>query len=134
MDKADRDPMHALRAEDECKTLISQFPNSKFAPEAQQKLRDIQEVLAEAEFRVGALYQHKGSYPAASNRFQALTDQFPLYSKADEALWQRAETYHRMGDKLENQQGTAYTKIVKEYPLTAHAADAKPQLVASTGP
>src|SRR5438477_7864510 len=74
MEKPDRDPMHALRAEDECNQLIKQFPNSKFAPEAQQKLRDIQEVLAEAEFRVGTLYQKKGSYPAASNRFQALTD------------------------------------------------------------
>src|ERR1035438_1952025 len=26
MDKADRDPMHALRAEQECKQLITQFP------------------------------------------------------------------------------------------------------------
>src|SRR5947209_10094550 len=74
MEKPDRDPMHAIRAEDECNQLIKQFPNSKFAPEAQQKLRDIQEVLAEAEFRVGLLYQKKGSYPAASNRYQALTD------------------------------------------------------------
>src|SRR4051795_3443523 len=32
MDKSDRDPMHALRAEQECKQLILQFPNSKFAP------------------------------------------------------------------------------------------------------
>jgi outer membrane protein assembly factor BamD len=134
MEKADRDPLHALRAEDECKTLISQFPNSKFAPQAQQRLRDIQEVLAEAEFRVGALYQHKGSYPAASNRFQALTDQFPLFSKADEALWQMAETYHRMGDKFENQQAGAYTKIVKDYPLSVHAEDAKAQLMAMKRP
>jgi outer membrane protein assembly factor BamD len=134
MEKADRDPMHALRAEDECKQLISQFPNSKFAPQAQQKLRDIQEVLAEAEFRVGALYQHKGSYPAASNRYQALTDQFPLFSKADEALWQMAETYHRMGDKFENQQAGAYTKIVKDYPLSPHAEDAKAQLMAMKRP
>src|SRR5438045_3254293 len=110
MEKPDRDPMHALRAEDECNQLIKQFPNSKFAPEAQQKLRDIQEVLAEAEFRVGTLYQKKGSYPAASNRFQALTDQFPLYSKADEALWQMAETYHRMRDKFENPQDAAHSK------------------------
>jgi outer membrane protein assembly factor BamD len=134
MEKADRDPMHALRAEDECRQLVQEFPNSKFAPAAQQKLRDIQEVLAESEFRVGTLYQHKGSYPAASNRYQALTDQFPLYSKADEALWQMAETYHRMGDKFENQQAGAYTKIVKDYPLSPHAEDAKAQLVAMKRP
>ena len=128
MDKPDRDPMHGLRAEAECKQLIVQFPNSKFAPLAQQKLRDIQEVLADSEFRVGSLYAHKGSFPAAANRFQALSDQFPLYSKADEALWQAAESYHRMGDRFENQQVAAYSRIVKDYPLSAHVEDARAQL------
>ena len=61
-------------------------------------------MLADSEFRVGTLYQNKGSFPAAANRFQAMADQFPLYSKADEALWQLAESYHRMGDRFENQQ------------------------------
>ena len=60
MEKADRDPMHALRAEDECRQLLVQFPNSKFAPEAQQKLRDIQEVLADAEFRAGHVLSQQG--------------------------------------------------------------------------
>ena len=128
MDKADRDPKHALLAEQECKQLILQFPNSKFAPLAQQKLRDIQEILADSEFRVGKLYLKKGSFPAASNRFQALADHFPLYSAADEALWQLAESYHRMGDRFENQQVTAYQRIVKDYPLSIHAEDARAQL------
>src|SRR5687767_4993793 len=30
MEKADRDPQHALRAEDECRQVLVQFPNSKF--------------------------------------------------------------------------------------------------------
>jgi outer membrane protein assembly factor BamD len=128
MEKPDRDPMHALRAEQECKQLVLQFPNSKFTPVAQQKLRDIQEVLADSEFRVGTLYQKKGSFPAAANRFQAMVDQFPLYSKADEALWQLAESYHRMGDNFEGQQVGAYQRIVKDYPLSIHAEDARAQL------
>src|SRR5689334_14386966 len=128
MEKPDRDPMHALRAEQECKQLLVQFPNSKFAPQAQQRLRDIQEVLAEAEFRVGTLYAKKGSFPAAANRLQGVADQFPLYSKADEALWQVAEAYHHMGDRFENQQVSAYQRIVKDYPLSSHAEDARAQL------
>ena len=128
MDKADRDPKHALLAEQECKQLILQFPNSKFAPLAQQKLRDIQEVLADSEFRVGTLYFKKGSFNAAANRYQALADHFPLYSKADEALWQLANSYHGMGDRFEEQQVTAYQRIVKDYPLSIHAEDARAQL------
>src|SRR4030088_1497491 len=60
MEKDDRDPKHALRAQDECRLVLTQFPNSKFAPEAQQRLREIQEVLAQHEFVAGAFYHHKG--------------------------------------------------------------------------
>src|SRR5579864_18842 len=134
MEKADRDPTHAQRAEDECRQLLVQFPNSKFAPEAQQKVRDIQEVLADAEFRVGSLYRAKGSFPAAANRLQGAADQFPLYSRADDALWYAAESYVRMGDRFENQQVTDYTRIVKDYPLSAHAEEAKSKLQAMNRP
>ncbi len=128
MDKADRDPSHALRAEEECKQLVLQFPNSKFAPEAQQMLRNIQEVLADKEFRVGAFYHHKGSLPAAANRLQGVANQFPLYSGADESLWLLADSYRRMGDKFENQQAEALTRIVRDYPLSAHVQESKSML------
>ena len=39
----------AQRAEDECRQMMVQFPNSKFVPKAQQMLRDTQEVLADKE-------------------------------------------------------------------------------------
>jgi outer membrane protein assembly factor BamD len=74
------------------------------------------------------LYQKKGSVLAAANRFSGLTTQFPLYSKADEGLWQLAAAYHRAGDKFEDKQVEAYQKIVKDYPLSIHAEDARAQL------
>jgi outer membrane protein assembly factor BamD len=125
MEKADRDPVHALRAEDECRQLLVQFPNSKFAPEAQQMMRNSQEVLADAEFKVGTFYHHKGSMPAAANRLEGVSNQFPLYSQADEALWELADSYRRMGDRFEDQQADTYAKIVKDYPLSIHADAAK---------
>jgi len=128
MDKSDRDPTHAFRADDECRNVLVQFPNSKFAPEVAQMLRNIQEVLADREFKVGDLYRKKGSFPASANRFQALTDQYPLYSRADEALWMEAEDYTHMGDRFEDQQAAAYTKLVRDYPLSAHADEAKSRL------
>src|SRR5262249_31117706 len=128
LEKADRDPTHALRAEDECRQLLVQFPNSKFAPQAQQMLRDVQEVLAEKEFKVGMHYLTKGVPVSAANRLQAVPNQFPLYSKADEALWQVAIAYHKMGDNFENQQAEAYTRIVRDYPLSEHVEEAKVKL------
>jgi outer membrane protein assembly factor BamD len=135
MDKADRDPLHARRAEEECKQLLVQFPNSKFAPTAKQYLLDVQEVLADSEFKVGSFYHDaKGSYPAAANRLQAMTDQYPLYSRADDALMMLGDSYHRMGDNFENQEAGAYTKVVKDYPLSSHVAEATNRLKAMNRP
>jgi outer membrane protein assembly factor BamD len=134
MEKADRDPRHALQAEDECRQLLVQFPNSKFAPEAQQMLRNIQEVLADHEYRTGVFYYKKGSFPAAANRLQTMSDQFPLFSQADEALWSLGDSYQRMGDRFENQAASAYTRIVKDYPLSPRADQAKEKLLAMKRP
>src|SRR3982075_2973779 len=46
MEKPDRDYTHAVRAEDEYRQLILQFPDSKLVPEAKQRLREVQEVIA----------------------------------------------------------------------------------------
>jgi outer membrane protein assembly factor BamD len=128
MDKADRDPNNALRAEQECRQLLVQFPNSKFAPSVEQRLREIQEVLAEAEMKAGDFYHHKGNSAAAANRLGALVDQYPLYSRADEALWLQADSYGRMGPRFRPQTGQAYAKLIKDYPLSPYASQAKKKL------
>ncbi|MBL8234448.1 MAG: outer membrane protein assembly factor BamD [Bryobacterales bacterium] len=128
MEKPDRDTTHMLRAEDECRQLLQQFPNSKFVPRAQQLLRNIQEVLAEGEFRVGNFYHHKGSHPAAANRLQTLVDQYPLYSAADDALWLLGDSYGRMGPRFRDKTGMAYSRIVKDYPLSPYVDEAKKKL------
>src|SRR5579864_7260533 len=54
MDKADRDSSQATRAEDECRQVLVQFPNAtQFVKQAEQRLRNVQEVLADKEFRAG---------------------------------------------------------------------------------
>ena len=130
MEKADRDPNQAFRAEDECRSLIVQFPNSKFVPETQQILRNIQEAVAEGEFRVGAFYLKKGSNPAAANRLNHLTDAYPLYSRADEALWGMGEAYSKMGNRFRNKAGESYARIVRDYPLSDYVDNAKKRLTA----
>lgn len=128
MEKADRDNMHALRAEDECRQLLIQFPNSKFAPRASQFVRNIQEALAEGEMRVSDFYYKKQSWASSSNRLQALTDQYPLFSRADEALYKMGDAYTKMGPRFKDRSGKAYAKLVRDYPLSAYADDAKKRL------
>jgi len=128
MEKADRDPQHALRAEDECRNVLVQFPNSKFAPRAQQLLRNVQEVIAEGEFRRGTFYHTKGSHPAAANRLQSLADHYPLFSKADEANMLLGDSYGRMGARFRPKAGAAYARVVREYPLSPFVDEAKKRL------
>jgi outer membrane protein assembly factor BamD len=128
MGKPDRDPNNSLRAEQECRTLITQYPNSKFAPQAEQKLRDIQEILGEAEFDSGDYYHQKGANAAAANRFEGLVQQYPLYSHSDLALWEEADSYSRMGPRFRQREGDALAKIVRDYPLSPLAEQAKKKL------
>ncbi len=134
MEKVDRDSNQAIRAEDECKVLVTQFPNSKYVPQAQQMLRNTQEVLAEKEFMTGSFYHSKGAYPAAANRLSFVADQYPLYSGAPDALWQAGESFEKMGDRFENQAAEDYSRIVKDYPLSDHADEAKERLTALKRP
>src|SRR5215470_11176169 len=100
MEKPDRDFTHAVRAEEEYRNLILQFPDSKLVPEAKQRLMEVQEVLAEREFRVGRFYYMRPSYPAAIARLQSVVDRYPLYSGADEALWLLGQSYEAEVDLL----------------------------------
>ncbi len=97
-------------------------------------LRNVQEVLAEKEFLAGTFYWSRQAFPAASARLSYVADQYPLFSQADEALWELADSYNRLGDRWEDKAAQAYSKIVKEYPLSAHADDAKEKLQAMKRP
>ncbi|HKD08793.1 MAG TPA: outer membrane protein assembly factor BamD [Bryobacteraceae bacterium] len=135
MEKADRDSAQATRAEDECRQVLKAFPNAtQYVKKAEQMLRNVQEVLADKEFRAGDFYHHKGAFPAAANRFAYLTSQYPLYSAADQALWEEADSYRKMGDRFEKEEGSALTRIVKDYPLSAHVDEAKARLEALKQP
>ncbi|MEZ5367101.1 MAG: outer membrane protein assembly factor BamD [Bryobacterales bacterium] len=128
MVKPDRDNTHAVRADQECRQLLLQWPNSVFVDSTKQRLREIQEVLAEAEYRVGMFYTDKGSYRSGANRLQTMADHYPLFSRNDAALWELGNAYSRMGEQFTEQMVDAYTRIVRDYPLSQYVDDAKAKL------
>ena len=126
MDKPDRDRSHAIAAEEEFQVFLQKYPNDPLAPQAQQHLREVQEVLAEGEYRIGYYYYVKGDKRAAAARLLAVTNRYPLYTKSDQALWM-------MGDILEKSEhkevaAVYYAKIVKNYPLSSKVPEAKDKL------
>src|SRR6201984_3227838 len=93
MEKPDRDYTHAMRAEEEYRSLILQYPDSKLVPEAKQRLLEVQEVLGAREYSIGRFYYLRQSYPAAIARLNSLVERYPLYSQVDEALYLLGQAY-----------------------------------------
>ena len=145
MEKADRDYTHAMRAEDEYRAMIQQYPEHKLVPEAKQRLREVQEVLAERQYRIGRFYYLRESYPAAVARLKTLTDTYPLYSQADDALMMLGRSYEAEAELLRTSKldearkvkmikqydadaGSVYSRIIERYPTSDKAADARTRL------
>jgi outer membrane protein assembly factor BamD len=128
MEKPDRDPTQALDAEESLQTMILKYPKSQWTQEAMQRLRDVQEVLAEGDFDVASFYDIRGAYGAAAARLLDLTARYPLFSQADQANFMLAKIY----DRTEHADFAArfYARIVRDYPLSNLAPEAKSRLVA----
>jgi len=126
MEKPDRDHAEAVQAEAEFQTFLEKYPNSPLLPQAEQHLRDVQEVLAEGNFRVASFYYLRTAYRAAGARLIELTSRYPLYSQADRANWMLGQIY----EKGEHNDLAAryYSRIVKDYPLSPLVGDAKSKL------
>jgi len=127
MEKPDRDHAEAVQAEAEFQTFLEKYPNSPLVPQVEQHLRDVQEVLAEGNFRVAYFYYVRTAYRAAGARLIELTNRYPLYSQADQANWMLGQIY----EKGEHNEIAAryYSRIVKDYPLSSLAGDSKNKLV-----
>lgn len=135
--KADRDPTEAEAAEAELQNFILKYPQSRLLPKAEQDLRNVQEVLAAGEYEIGRFYYLKPDYPAAAARLTELVERYPLYSQSDDALWMLGNIYmidrkYTKNEDIKNQWGEyaakCYSRIVRDYPLSEHAAEARAQL------
>lgn len=152
MEKPDRDYAQASQAADEYKTLIQNYPDSPLLPEAKQRLREVEEVLAERQFRIAQFYYLRENLAAAQARLGSLIESFPLYSGIDEALYEMGELYEKeagtmnaqsritpaMREKMvaefEKHAIDAYSRIITRYPAMGRAEDARKRLAALKAP
>src|SRR6201997_35754 len=128
MAKPDRDRTEAKAAEEEFQTFLAKYPKDPLVPKAQQHLRDVQEVLAEGDYRIGYYYYVKGDRRAAAGRLLSVTKRYPLYSRSDQALWMLGDIFEKSEKK--EIASVYYSRIVKDYPLSPRVGDAKSKLVA----
>jgi outer membrane protein assembly factor BamD len=139
MSKSDRDNSQGENAEDEFQAFLLKYPQSPLIPQAEQNLRNVQEVLADGYYRVARFYYLKRDYRASAARLVDLTQRYPLYSQSDIALGMLGDIYMRAKQASKNEDdknhwadlaGRCYSRIVQDYPLSSQAALAKSQLKA----
>src|ERR1700733_4560817 len=93
MEKPDRDPQNAVNAEREYRTMLEQFPDSPLVPQAKQKLREVQEVLAQRQYEIGEYYASRLNWGASIARLQTVADSYPLFSHSDQTLITIGDAY-----------------------------------------
>ena len=114
MDPSTRDPGAARQSFDDFSQLIRRFPNSEYAPDAQQKMKYLRNLLAAAEVNVARYYIKRGAYIAAANRGRWVFENFQGSASVPDALAVMVEAYKLLDmDKLANQ---ALTVLNNNYP------------------
>ncbi len=157
LQKPDRDPTQAVQAQAQLRTFLVNYPDSPLRKQAIQMLREVQEVLAEGEYRIGAFYLDRarqgdfGDYRAAQSRLEAVLRKYPLYSRGDEATDELANSYvvtsglyaaavrfepnkeskqlYQANAKADRAKAIAdFSREVERYPLSPYAKDARAEL------
>jgi len=123
----DRDNTEARLAELELREMINSYPNSDLLEEAKQKLRDVQEILADGNGRIANQYFHQRNYKASIDRFNEIESKFPDFSKMDEILFRHAESL-RLTENAESA-GKYYAEVVSDYPMSKYVKDATLRLM-----
>ena len=128
--------------------MIQQFPDSTFVPRAKQRLREVQEVLAERQYQIGTFYASHENWAASIARLQTVTDSYPLYSHSDLALIGLGDAYaaearfvqglakispkakQELMKAYDDQAADAYSRVITHYSMAPHVEDARERLIA----
>src|SRR4051812_30678840 len=120
-DLADRDPKSARESFEGFKELVTRFPESRYTPDARERMIYLVEALARQEIHVARYYLSRGAYLAAVNRAQDAITKFPNSPIHLDALEVMIEGYDRMG--MAELRDDARKVLQKNYPADRMASE-----------
>jgi len=94
-EKKDLGPL--LKAQEEFKFVIKNYPDSDFALDSKFKLDLINDVLASKEIFLGRYYMNKEKWIASINRFKQVVELYNTTAYIEEALHRLVELHYRIG-------------------------------------
>jgi outer membrane protein assembly factor BamD len=96
-DLAERDLQAAREAFDTFKRLVERFPDSRYAPDARDRLNYLIGSMARGEMLIARYYFDRGAYIAAANRAQRAIRDYPEAPAVEDALAILVLSYDRLG-------------------------------------
>jgi outer membrane protein assembly factor BamD len=96
-DLAERDQKAAKESYEAFKELVTRFPDSKYTPDARQRMNYIVGSLAQYEVYVARYYYKRGAYLAAINRAQIAVTDYRDVPAVEEALFILYKSYDALG-------------------------------------
>ena len=96
-DPSERDPKAARESFDALRELVTRFPNSKYTPDAIQRMNYLVNALASHEVHVARYYLNRGAYVAAANRAQYEIKTYPTAPATEEAMYILVLAYDKLG-------------------------------------
>ncbi|GAP74873.1 component of the lipoprotein assembly complex [Pseudoalteromonas sp. SW0106-04] len=108
VDRADRDAKRTRVAYKDLSTLVNNYPDSKYAPEAKRRLAWLLNRMARNELKVAQYYYEREAYLAAANRGKYVVEHFSQSSYLEPALEMMVRSYEKLGlpDMAEHAQQT----------------------------
>lgn len=113
-DLAERDQKAAKESFESFKELTTRFPESKYTPDAQQRMNYIVGSLAKYEVHVAKYYYKRGAYLAAANRAQQCITEYRGVPATEEALFILVKSYDALG--MAQLRDDAKRVLEKNYP------------------
>jgi outer membrane protein assembly factor BamD len=96
-DLSERDQKAAKESFEAFKELVTRFPDSKYAPDARQRMTYIVNSLAQYEVHVARFYYSRGAYVAAISRAQIALAEYSNVPAVEEALSIIVNSYSALG-------------------------------------
>jgi outer membrane protein assembly factor BamD len=98
-DMTERDPKAARDAFDAFKELATRYPESRYSPDAVQRMNYLVNALAQHEVHVARYYIKRSAYVAAANRAQFALKTYPQAPANEEGLLIMVQAYDALGMK-----------------------------------
>lgn len=117
--KPQLDQQYTRAALDHCQSLLTYYPNSEFAPRAQEHLTDLRTKLADKSFMTGDFYFKRNAFDSAIIYYDATLRDYADTPVAARALMRLYETYQKLGYKEEAD--AAKARLLKDYPTSTEA-------------